>query len=259
VRPLDLRWLGQSGFLVRHPAGDVLVDPWFSAHELREWPAPRIEDLPGRVAWLLATHEHGDHLDLPALPALMEHQPDARIVLPGPLVARTSAVVPGSQVIGVQPGTTVEGPGVRVTAVRAWHGVTVDDGYTDGRGVRGESPTPFCGFVVEIDGAVLYHAGDTILGEGMIDELRPLGIDVALLPVNGRDAAREEAGILGNLWPDEAIELATAIGARWLVPMHFDMVRGNTIAPETVLGSSRLVGGAPRVVIPTRHGSLTLP
>jgi L-ascorbate metabolism protein UlaG (beta-lactamase superfamily) len=189
----------------------------------------------------------------------MGRHPDARVVVPAPLVARTSARVPGSRVTGLQPGTSVEGPGVRIVAVRAWHGVTVADGYTDGRGERGESPTPFCGFVVKIDGLVIYHAGDTILGDGMVEELRPLGVDVALLPVNGRDAAREEAGILGNLWPDEALALAAAIGARWLVPMHFDMVRGNTIAPEALLEAAGRIDGRPRVVIPTRHGPLTLP
>ena len=259
MRPPDLRWLGQSGFVVRHPAGDILIDPWFSEHELRERPAPRIEDLPGRVAWLLATHEHGDHLDLPALPALIAHQPDVRIVLPAPLAERTRAVAPGARVIGLQPGASVEGPGVRIRAVHAWHGVTVADGYTDGHGAGGESPTPYCGFVVDIGGTVLYHAGDTILGAGMVDELRPLGIDVAMLPVNGRDAAREAAGVLGNLWPDEAVALATAIGARWLIPMHFDMVRGNTIAPGSVLEAAGRVVGAPPVAIPTRHGPVTLP
>jgi L-ascorbate 6-phosphate lactonase len=258
VRPLDLRWLGQSGFLVRRPAGDILIDPWFSEHELREAPAPRIEDLPGPVAWVLATHEHGDHLDLPALPALLLRHPEARLVLPAPLVARATEVLPADRVIGVQPGSTVQGPGVRITAVHAWHGVTVTDGYADGHGPGGDQPTPFCGYVMDLEGIVLYHAGDTILGGGMVEELRPLRVDVALLPVNGRDAEREAAGILGNLWPDEAVELATAIGARWLVPMHFEMVRGNTISPEQVSEAASRAEGGPLVVLPVRDGRLTL-
>ena len=47
----------------------------------------------------------------------------------------------------------------------------------------------------------------------MLRALDPLGIDVALLPVNGRDSEREAGGIVGNLTADEAVGLADAIGA----------------------------------------------
>ncbi len=54
------------------------------------------------------------------------------------------------------------------------------------------------------------------------------GVDVAVLPINGRDFYRERRGSVGNLDAAEALEFATEIGARVLIPIHYDMARGNT-------------------------------
>ena len=51
----------------------------------------------------------------------------------------------------------------------------------------------------------VYHAGDTVRYEGMIDRLRIFNIDVALLPINGR---APQWRVLGNLSGLEAAELA---------------------------------------------------
>jgi glucose 1-dehydrogenase/3-oxoacyl-[acyl-carrier protein] reductase len=104
-------------------------------------------------------------------------------------------------------------------------GVTVEDGYAAG---PTDGPTPHVGYVLRLAGTVVYHAGDTVASAMLIDTLRPMGVDVCLLPVNGRDYFREGAGILGNLDAAEAVQLAHAIGAGTLIPMHHDMVRGNT-------------------------------
>ena len=51
----------------------------------------------------------------------------------------------------------------------------------------------------------------------------------------GRDFFREERGIVGNLNAREAVELASRVGARILVPMHWDLFAGNTEQPSVVL------------------------
>jgi L-ascorbate metabolism protein UlaG (beta-lactamase superfamily) len=53
-------------------------------------------------------------------------------------------------------------------------------------------------------------------------------VDVALLPINGRDYFREAANVVGNLSGRESAEIAAAIGADLVVPMHYDAVPGNT-------------------------------
>jgi L-ascorbate 6-phosphate lactonase len=61
----------------------------------------------------------------------------------------------------------------------------------------------------------------------MVDRLKDLAIDVALIPINGRDWFREQRNIIGNTDHREAADLGHAIGADVIVPMHYDMFAGN--------------------------------
>ena len=75
----------------------------------------------------------------------------------------------------------------------------------------------------------IYHSGDTIRYSGMEERLRPFQIDLALLPINGRAPERR---VSGNLSGPEAAQLAHAIGARWVLPCHYEMFAFNTATPE---------------------------
>ena len=81
----------------------------------------------------------------------------------------------------------------------------------------------------------------------MTTALRPLGIEIALLPINGRDDEREALGIVGNMDAAEAVELAAEIGASILVPMHWDGFAGNTVEPHEAVEAAR---GRLRVIVP---------
>jgi L-ascorbate metabolism protein UlaG (beta-lactamase superfamily) len=249
---LTIRWLGQAGFVLSAGGARVAVDLWLSAHPLRARPAPDVGDIPDGTRWLLATHEHADHLDLGALPRLLDRFPDLGIVVPEPLRPRVMAAVPGARVHGVQPGERLDLGVAQLSVVHAWHGVVAADGYSDGHALRADGLTPFVGYVLAFGSVTAYHAGDTILGTGLIDELRPHGVHVALLPVNGRDDARERAGILGNLDAVEAVTLATAIGARVLVPMHHDMVRGNRARAARVVDAASRTAAPLALLLPAR-------
>jgi L-ascorbate 6-phosphate lactonase len=250
-----VRWLGQAGMVVGAGQGSVAIDPWFTDHELRLHAQPRLDDLPGDLRWLLATHGHEDHLDLPALPGLVQRFPNLTVVVPTPLRAEVQAAAPQLDVRGVQPGERLGDDRVRIDVVPAWHGVTVGDGYS--QGPAGEM-TPHVGYVVRLGGVTLYHAGDTISSAGLIEAVRPYRVDVAMLPTNGRDAGREAAGILGNLDAIEAAELAAAIGARIAIPMHYDMVRGNTAPAGDLANAVARLGLPITVVVPSRAQPIDL-
>ena len=83
------------------------------------------------------------------------------------------------------------------------------------------------GYVVRFPGGSLYHAGDTVEWETMAEELAPLGIDIACLPINGSDWKRKKADIIGNLNAREACDLSQEIGADLLIPMHYDVFAHN--------------------------------
>jgi L-ascorbate 6-phosphate lactonase len=249
-RGVGIRWLGQSGFVLEGGGLRVLIDPWLSDHELRTSAPDPLDSLPPGIMWLLASHEHADHLDLPALLGLLERYPKITVVVPAPLAERVRDAVPRATVVGIQPAEMIAAGSTTIHGATAWHGVTVEEVYTDGRGLRSDGQTPFVGYVIEFPEATVYHGGDTILGAGMVEELSALHIDIALLPINGRDAERESAGILGNLDAAEAVDLAERLGARVIVPMHFDMVGGNTASPDPMVD---LAQGRPlSVVLPVR-------
>ncbi len=93
----------------------------------------------------------------------------------------------------------------------------------------------FLGFVIEHAGTRLYHAGDGSVHEDVIAAVRRHGpIDTALLPVNECNFFRERLGIVGNMSIREAFGLAVELGARRLVPMHFDMFAPNCVYEEEI-------------------------
>ena len=250
---MRLTWLGQAGFRIEIDGVCCVVDPWASLHDLRLTPPPPLEVVAEGIDWVLVTHEHLDHLDPPVLRLALERSPTARLVLPGAIASLVEDIVGSERVVAVQPGDVLDLGGVECRVVPAIHGVTMEDAYGDGSAL-GEGPR-FVGYVLG-DGRRLYHAGDTIVTDALREALDPLGIDVALLPINGRDAEREARGIVGNMDAAEAVELAVAIGASTLVPYHWDGFAGNTVAPGA---TADLAAGRLHVVVPSRFRAIELP
>jgi L-ascorbate metabolism protein UlaG (beta-lactamase superfamily) len=77
----------------------------------------------------------------------------------------------------------------------------------------------------------------------MADELLRLAggrrIDVAMLPINGRLPERR---VPGNFWGDEAATFAHTVGARLVVPMHYEMFAFNTETPDLFVSTADAIG-----------------
>jgi L-ascorbate metabolism protein UlaG (beta-lactamase superfamily) len=73
----------------------------------------------------------------------------------------------------------------------------------------------------------------------MAEALRQCEIDVALLPING---AAPERRVAGNLDGAEAATLAHNIGARIVIPCHFEMFEFNTASPDEFVATCRRLG-----------------
>ncbi|HKN94546.1 MAG TPA: MBL fold metallo-hydrolase [Thermoleophilaceae bacterium] len=214
-----LTWLGQAGFLIESGGARLLVDPFFSEHEGRRYPPLAVDEYGSAIDRVLVTHEHIDHLDPESLRGVAERSPGVGVIAPEPL----GEMVAGLPFEGVRPGDRVEVPGGTVRVVPAVHALHPRDGYS-----TGGDPARFVGYVIETGGVAIYHGGDTIADQVVLDGLAGVHVDVALLPVNGRDFFREQRDLAGNLDARDAVALAAHCGAQILVPMHWDLFEGNT-------------------------------
>jgi L-ascorbate 6-phosphate lactonase len=259
LRALDLApgtialwWLGQAGFAVRAGGLVLLLDPFLAPMAERVSPPAFDPEDAVDVDVVTCSHEHYDHLDLASLPAIARASPKARFVIPRPLVdAVAAAGVPRERIIGAQPDERIRLDGVTLHPLPARHGVGMADAYGFGRELSG-GLYRFLGFVID-DGVVrVYHAGDTIAYDGQAERLRALRVDVALLPINGRDHFREAAGIVGNLDHREAARLAADARVDVLVPMHYDTFASNRGYPSHLVDFVIREELSVSVLIPTR-------
>lgn len=229
---LELWWLGQSGFRLRDPSGGpvLFIDPFLSAHRDRTWEAPISPEEMGRQAdVILCSHQHIDHFDQPAL-KIAAAVPGARfrLVVPRPIVEMAVDLgIPRERVIGAQPQDSLEVAGVPIHPVRARHGVDVADAYTFGEQLS-HGLVRYLGYVIELGGVRVYHAGDCIPYAQQADIVGAHQPHLALLPINGRDFYREtERNLVGNMDVREAARLASDLGVKVLVPMHWELFPHN--------------------------------
>ena len=105
-----------------------------------------------------------------------------------------------------------------------------------------------CGFLFDFGGIKIYHPGDSLVYDGLCDSVR--GADVMLLPVNGNGFYRREDGIVGNMDSFDAARLALDCGTGLLIPMHFDLYRGNSVPESAVRDIISAAAPSVRTVFP---------
>jgi L-ascorbate metabolism protein UlaG (beta-lactamase superfamily) len=237
---IHLWWLGQSGFLLQWQGHHLLFDPYLSdaltsKYALTDKPhvrmterivAPESLDC---IQVVTSSHNHTDHLDPETLKPLLAVNPQLDLVIPEAnrefVSNRLNTVL--ELPVGLNAGESVRLPPFTIHAVPAAH-ETID---TDEAGRH-----RFLGYVVEAGPWTIYHSGDTLLYPGMVERLRAWQIDVALLPING---SLPERRVAGNLWGHEAAQLARDIGARCVVPCHYEMFEFNTATPDEFVATCR--------------------
>jgi L-ascorbate metabolism protein UlaG (beta-lactamase superfamily) len=238
VGAVHLWWLGQSGFLVKARGRFLLLDPYLSDSLTRKYadtdkphvPMTRRVVDPVRLRFVdvvTASHGHTDHLDAETLREVLGDRTQ--------LVCPSEIADPARERSGVEPVTLRDGESTRIA------------GFTIERvpAAHEELSGAFAGFVVTSGPHRIYHAGDTVWHDAIVERVRPHEVTVALVPINGR---APERGVAGNLDGAEAARLAHAIGAQVAVPMHYEMFEFNTAPPDAFVREAERIGQAVRVL-----------
>ncbi len=183
---VEITFLKHAGFKIKGKNITIYIDPY---------EVPKME----RADIILVTHEHFDHMDVKSIKNLADK--DTVVVYP------QGSYIEGYKTVEVKEGDRVEIKGVKIEVVPAYN---IDKPFHKrGLGV---------GYIVEVDGVRIYHAGDT----DRIPEMKEIEVDIALLPIGGTYTMNVK----------EAVEAAKDIKAKYYIPMHYGVIPNTEADPN---------------------------
>lgn len=217
---MRVTWIGHATTLVQTQGLNILIDPVWSERDspltmagprrVRQ-PGVRLKDLP-KIDVVLISHNHYDHLDIPALIRIARR--DAPLIITGlgndKLLAEHHLKAEArdwGQSVTLRPG-------IEVILDRAHH--------WSARGMHDHDRALWSGFTITLPGGDLYYAGDTGPGDmGWASEARrrSKAIRFAILPIGPYHVARPQTG--NHIGPADAVAAFREIGAAHALGVHW--------------------------------------
>lgn len=241
---LEFAWMGQAGFVFKVGTLLIGIDLYLSdslAEKYRTSYFPHKRMMPPPIspqqvkplAVLASTHGHTDHMDAGTIGPIYRDSGERGPLFICPRAETAKAMergVPTNRILCLDAYETfIASPkgkeGYAFTALPAAH---------EGLSQDSAGNHLYLGYVMDIAGYRIYHSGDCIPYPDLGKTLRALEIDIALLPVNGRDEARSSHGVPGNFTIDEAIRLKAEAGIPLIVAHHFGLFDFNTVSVEEI-------------------------
>ena len=203
---MQIQFLGQAGILIISNIANIIIDPYLSNFVVtggygsakqfsRNFPPPILPAELPPIDVVFITHDHADHCDLDTLGVIAGRNPNCVFIGPRPVREHLN-LIDGFKNPMVTPKLTPcfldEERQIEYCSIPAAHYEIEKDAQS------GEYE--YLGYLIRVEDLVLYHSGDTILYDGMVDNIlkHKWQIDIACLPVNGRDNKRDQMGIVGN-------------------------------------------------------------
>jgi L-ascorbate metabolism protein UlaG (beta-lactamase superfamily) len=196
VKPseLGITFIGHATFLLQLAGLNILIDPVF-AH------------------WLILTHAHMDHLNLPSLRRVIRHNRKRKVKPPIAIVPNQVEDLIGtlgfSEIRSLAWWESTCLAGIEITATLAQHW---------GARVFSDTHRGYGGYVLRHDGHSVYHAGDTGYFPGFTEIRDRLSPQVALMPIG---AYKPEGFLKVHMSPEDALRAFLDLGAQRLIPMHY--------------------------------------
>ena len=186
---MEITYLGHSCFEISTKERRILIDPFLVMSKNYDY---------SDVTDIFVTHGHGDHLG-----SAIEISRKTGATITAIFELANYCASKGASVNGINLGAWIEYEFGEVIAVPAFHSSSTPEGIYAG--------CP-CGFIFNIEGKKLYHAGDTCLNSEMkvIGEIyKP---DVAMLPIGGVYTMDIDSATTASEW----------LGVSDVIPMHYN-------------------------------------
>ncbi|MGY3766863.1 metal-dependent hydrolase [Vagococcus vulneris] len=175
----------------------LLIDPFITGNPLSDL---TVDDV--KVDYILVTHGHGDHLG----DTVQLANNNQATVIAIPEINHFVNKFGVKKIHSLNIGGSYDFPFGRVKMVFAQHSSGYESGDTM---VYMGDPA---GFILEIDGKVIYHAGDTAYFSDLTLLREDFDIDLAFLPI----------GDNFTMGPVDAVKASTAVSASTVVPIHYN-------------------------------------
>jgi L-ascorbate metabolism protein UlaG (beta-lactamase superfamily) len=189
---VKITYHGHACFSIQTSQANLLIDPFFSGNALADVSADQVQ-----ADYILVSHAHGDHLG-DAVPIAL--RTGATVI--SNYEIHNYVVSHGAKAHPMHIGGAHVFPFGKVKLTIAHHGSSFPDGSYGG------NP---CGFLLWLDGKVLYHAGDTALFSDM-QLYGAEGIDVAMVPI----------GDNFTMGPEDAVKAVGFLQPKIAILMHYN-------------------------------------
>ena len=212
---MNLKYLGHSAFEIETKGKKILIDPFLVAV-----PNYKIEN----IYDIFVTHAHGDHLG-----SAIEISQRTSAPITAVYELANYCAKHGARTIDMGLGAWRDYSWGRAILVPAFHSSSTPDG------IYGGCP---CGFVFQIEGQTIYHAGDTCLNT----EMKMIGEmyepDIAMLPIGGKYTMDIEHAVKASEW----------LGVSEVIPMHYNTFDAISVDISDFERQIREVGKLPRIL-----------
>lgn len=231
-----ITWIGQAGFLFKYKDKIIIIDPYLSDFLSKKYknmlfPHIRLMNIPIKphditnIDFLLCTHAHSDHMDPETITILSEKNPEVKIMVPAAeLEEAINRGAKPQQIIQMNDAKLISLESeIKIMGIAAAH---------ENIKVNKKGEHHFLGYLIDFGGVRIYHSGDCTPYDGLVLKLKELKIDLALLPINGRDEYRLKNNIAGNFKISEVIDICKSSKIKTLMVHHFGMFAYNTVSKE---------------------------
>jgi len=175
-------WLGHDGFRIEADK-IIYIDPF----QISGGPEADL---------ILISHEHFDHCSPDDIAKIQKKE---TVIV----TEKQSKEKLSGDIRTVRPNETLEVDGIKIDTIPS---------YNTDKDFHPQS-NDWLGFIINVDGVRIYHAGDA----DFIPEMKDLDVDIALLPVSGTYVMDS----------NQAVEAALAINPKLAIPMHYGSIVGS--------------------------------